>query len=322
MLLLNEVANRKNLFDIQDGIGTKRSKQRILFAILCLQAAFEQVYNEISKEIGDNLEMLFCLARVEEYAQEDVFDDEESRTSKYEEFKTKMNDPGGTQIEKLLNFIRVFYKSIQIDEDKTQLSPEEWMVFKQMFSLSVITSVSTGGIKIDSEFDFRENGTKLAKDIRLRAKNQHQIQKKHWLYFQYSPVYGKKGSAMRIDLDFKHKDPKFSLEFLFEEGHAEAYLCGIKKAAKIWCPLINKNCNDFFPKREIHEADKKFLVLWEDKWENGITIQNQYEQFREKVFNTVDNLIPKFFKEEKKSEDLGGKLVTGDDSENDSVNKT
>ena len=129
-ILLNTVASKKGMFNEADDIKSK-DKQRILFASLCLQMAFQEIYefmiknkNELDADFFDGIK-----------------DFEKLKTdSAFEEIRKNIHIKEDLYYEKIADFMDIFYKIIQLDDDLENLSDEELGNLKNILSFSAITA--------------------------------------------------------------------------------------------------------------------------------------------------------------------------------------
>lgn len=131
-ILLNTVASKKGMFNEADDIKAK-DKQRILFASLCLQMAFQEIYefmiknkNELDADFFDGIK-----------------DFEKLKTdSAFEEIRKNIPIKEDLYYDKIADFMGLFYKILQLDDDLESLSDEELGNLKNILSFSAITSTS------------------------------------------------------------------------------------------------------------------------------------------------------------------------------------
>jgi hypothetical protein len=137
-ILLNMVATRKGTFDEADGVK-KQDKQRVLFATLCLQMAYEKLY-EFMIINKDELNADFFESMRELDANETNQLVEEFKGVLIAEKVLKANDDNKSYYGKLSTFMEVFYNSLQLDDDLDDLSEEELANLKNILSFSAITA--------------------------------------------------------------------------------------------------------------------------------------------------------------------------------------
>lgn len=107
--------------------------QRLLFAIICAQLSYENLYNYIVLNKGDisNGEFLQKLKNQKSYI------DENNGTSLYKELGIKDDD----ELRRICYFMEIFYKAIDHNEDG-DLSEEETEKFIKLLNLSSIISTN------------------------------------------------------------------------------------------------------------------------------------------------------------------------------------
>ncbi len=130
-ILLNTVAGKKGMFnEADDGVKAK-DKQRILFAALCLQMAFEELYEFMIKN-RDDLDADFF---------DGIKDLEKLKTdSAFEEIRKNIPVKEDLYYSKIAEFMEIFFSSLQLDDDKDNLSDEELDNLKNILSFSAITA--------------------------------------------------------------------------------------------------------------------------------------------------------------------------------------
>jgi hypothetical protein len=133
-LLLTNVAARRGL--ITDRDLQKKDKQRLLFAILCLQMSFTEVYGYLLKH-WDEIDSVFLanLANEETYTEE-IF---------------TINHPKREEIiKKCSEFMDYFLDACDMDASE-EISETEIDTLKQILSSSTITSTMTSTIEVRDE---------------------------------------------------------------------------------------------------------------------------------------------------------------------------
>lgn len=194
MLLLNEVASKRELFISQDG-ANKRAMQRILFGILCMQTAYEDIYAYLAgRDFKNRFEdLLIVLELHDEFT---AFSDEEGKDNKevFDQEAIRLrtllgDDEQGTKKAIFTEFMDAFNKAIQLD-DSSDTSEEEWVTLRKMFSLSEITSLEREEI--------RSNATDISrKELESSCKNILKLIRKQYItamrYKRGSDWYGLRG---------------------------------------------------------------------------------------------------------------------------------
>lgn len=140
-ILLNTVASKKGMFNEADGIKAK-DKQRILFASLCLQMAFQEIY-EFTIKNKNELDTNFF---------DGIKDLEKLKTdSAFEEIRKNIPIKEDLYYDKIAGFMGLFYKILQLDDDLESLSDEELANLKNILSFSAITAPSPPDIQLGSK---------------------------------------------------------------------------------------------------------------------------------------------------------------------------
>jgi len=129
-ILLNTVASKKGMFNEADGVKAK-DKQRILFAALCLQMAFEEVYEFMIKNKDDlNADFFNGIKDLEKLKTDSAF----------EEIRKNIPVKEDLYYDKIADFMELFYNCLQLDEDLESLSDEELDNLINVLSFSAITA--------------------------------------------------------------------------------------------------------------------------------------------------------------------------------------
>ena len=129
-ILLNTVASKKGMYNDGDGVKEK-DKQLILFSALCLQMAFQEIYEIMIKKIYE----------LDDGFLEGIKDFEKLKTDiTFEEIRTAIPVKEDLYYRKINEFMELFYNCLQLDDDKLNLSDHEIDNLKNILSFSSITS--------------------------------------------------------------------------------------------------------------------------------------------------------------------------------------
>ena len=129
-ILLNTVAGKKGMFNEADGIKAK-DKQRILFAALCLQMAFEEIYEFMIKNKNDlNADFFDGIKDLEKFKTDSAF----------EEIRKNIPVKEDLYYSKIAEFMEIFFCCFQLDDDLESLTAEELNNLKNILFFSAITS--------------------------------------------------------------------------------------------------------------------------------------------------------------------------------------
>ncbi len=130
-ILLNKVMEKKGIY--LDNKTTKEQKQKVAFAVLCMQMVFNEVYKYIFKNLNDIDENFFKNMEDINFLLND---------DKMKQILAQSDDMNYELFCKdLKNFMFYFIDALQLDDDR-RLSKEELDHFKAIVSLSTITSTS------------------------------------------------------------------------------------------------------------------------------------------------------------------------------------
>ena len=145
--LLNMVARSKNILG-SDAVATAQEKQRILFAILCLQTAYEPVYRYMLKNRSKINQEFF-----------DLFIDMDTlkESPYFSEIKRELGveDDEDEKLLRFVEFINNFYEAIQLASDTSEnadenLTDKELENLMRFLSFSSITTNNNQGINASS----------------------------------------------------------------------------------------------------------------------------------------------------------------------------
>jgi hypothetical protein len=139
--------------DIQS-VNHKQNKQ-ILFGILCMQFAYESLYNYIIANISDINEKIF----------KDIMNP--ASTEMESELKQLLNIRDDKQLTRIRRFCEVFVDTLQLDDDNSSLSKDELDNFRNVLTFSTVTSVGTERVESAAE----------NRDRSLRRRNRNIIKK-------------------------------------------------------------------------------------------------------------------------------------------------
>ena len=172
--LLKMVAATKKILDA-DSVATAYEKQRILFAILCLQTAYESMYRFMLKHKSKIDQEFF-----------DTFSDLETlkESSYYEEIRKELNvqENDDDKVIRFIEFLNTFYEAVQLDSDISEdsdenLSDKELENLMRFLSFSSITTSNTQGIDASSgTFQFKSIAAPFMNEV-LVPKLEEELEK-------------------------------------------------------------------------------------------------------------------------------------------------
>jgi hypothetical protein len=151
--LFNAYLLLKNIYGVDtelDEVG-----QRLLFAILCAQLSFENLYNYIVLHKGDisNGEFLPSLKEQKSYL------DGKNGSSIYKELGIKNDD----ELRRICNFMEIFYKAIDHNDDNDLSEEETEKLIKLLNLSSIITTNDLSENKDEKSWIVRRSNRRLVK---------------------------------------------------------------------------------------------------------------------------------------------------------------
>lgn len=136
----------------------KKTRERILFATICLQMRYERFYQYLASSKRIDPELFQMLTDPERAV---------------DEIKTMIGEESGEAVKNmdkearhLFEFMRYFIESLQIDDDMN-LSEEEMVNLSQILKCSLVTSVSdqTEDSNTDKEYEWRYANKECAREV-------------------------------------------------------------------------------------------------------------------------------------------------------------
>lgn len=291
-LLLNIVAAKKNLFDNKDNI-TENHKKRVLFAVLCLQMAFEPVYEYLLKHLDDAVEEL------ENLKEEENFFDEK----KFYEIKEKLNFAPNEKlssretvtINKISNFMNTFFDALQIDDNKNELSKEELENFISIIKLSSITSTyqdSVNSFQNENVYIQRKHNKELVeslvkylnKEFKDKLKGLQPRGKKDFRFFQST---GTSNTYVRIDLALEIEENVFEIRFVFDN---DCYVI-IYYSDEPNLSWFKEKFGNIFPNIDTKESRRKNNSLERVPFLSNYTDEEKIEIYKDKVVSLSNKIL-------------------------------
>jgi len=233
--LLKMVASSKKILDA-DSVATAEEKQRILFAILCLQTAYEPMYRFMLKHKSKIDQSFF-----------DLFQDIETlkESEYYAEIKKELNiqDDEDDKLLRFIEFLNTFYEAIQLDSDESEdadenLSDKELENLMRFLSFSSITTSNTQGIDASSgTFQFKSIAQPFMQEILI-------------------PKYKELLETMQTELKIRSNNNSGEIYFTFKQGSMD-FDCVVWRDAKNITFVLNHNSGN---KKTVKHWAEKFMV--------------------------------------------------------------
>ena len=276
--LLNMVAASKNILGT-DSVATAQEKQRILFAILCLQTAYEPMYRFMLKHKSKlDMEFFDTFSELASLKESEYYDEVRK--------ELRLQEDDEEALVRFIDFLNTFYDAIQLKSDESEnadeeLSDKEIENLMRFLSFSSITTSNSSGIDATSGiFQFKS----LVKPF---FENQ--------LLPKYEPLMKAINSKLDIWSDNKSGSIYFkyslaALEFNFVVWRNSSqitvgldHLNGDKNTVKQW---FQTNMKDRFPLFEYNGKKKwGFLTLQRHKF-SDVEIQES-EEYRNDIYQNI-----------------------------------
>jgi hypothetical protein len=287
--LLKMVASSKNIL-VADSVATAEEKQRILFAILCLQTAYESMYRFMLKHKSQINQTFF-----------DLFQD--LATLKESEYYTEVKKELGIQDDeddkliRFIEFLNTFYEAIQLDSDDSEdadetLSDKELENLMRFLSFSSITTSNTQGIDASSgTFQFKSIALPFMNEILIPA---HKTQLKD---MQSEFKIHSNNNSGEISFRFRQGSMDFDCvvwrdakNITFALNHNN----GNKKTVKYWAETFIK---DIYPNM-IYNGRSKYGYLQFDSYKFSDKEMMQGEDAKMEIYKKIamqgfSQIIPK-----------------------------
>ncbi|MBF0405755.1 MAG: hypothetical protein HQM10_00255 [Candidatus Riflebacteria bacterium] len=144
--LLNTVAELKKInIDIEKNLVSKR--QKIIFGVLCLQLAYEPIYEFLIKE-----EENFSKDFFEQFTTEKLLNDDY-----FKNLRPLVKDNVESYFRSVSEFLGLFFEVIQLDKNSDELSIEEIENLRQILNFSSVTANSSDTISAKHASRIRSN---------------------------------------------------------------------------------------------------------------------------------------------------------------------
>jgi hypothetical protein len=277
MLLLNLVADKRKLFEDTDLVAEKAEKQRILFAILCLQTNYEPVYNYIIRNI-DVIDQSFF----------DNLQDETKRNDdkRFEDFRREID------LTKLSSFIKVLHETLQLksDTDRNNLSESEFNNLKKLINFSSITSketlVETATLDEDARYYNREIVKKISNEINNFYKKP---------LAQFDAEFAKyQGRGVSEACSFAWINNEYQLCFWIDKNIISIKLESSKQSARDDAiHFFDEKLDNDFPNRKYFPDDYHFAELLTLPMPEDFTWEQRGEYYKKMVFEYLDKILTK-----------------------------
>jgi len=168
--LLKMVAATKNILGA-DSVATAYEKQRILFAILCLQTAYESMYRFMLKhQLKIDQDFFDTFSELEKLKESYYYDEVKKELG--------IKDDEDDKVLRFIEFLNTFYEAIQLDSDDSEdsdenLSDKELENLMRFLSFSSITTSNAQGIQASTgTFQFKSIASPFMNEILIPKFNE------------------------------------------------------------------------------------------------------------------------------------------------------
>lgn len=291
LLLLNIVAEKRGVFTDDSGNTIKSEKQKIMFGTLCLQTAYDGVYNLFQKRINMINNDFFLKVRDEDTLKTD---------DTLADIREALNDKDGSVTRQFSEFMDVFFQSIQLksDTDKDNLSDIETKVLQGIMRFSSITSTESIVPTKEMDYDIRWANRELAKEL-LEIVNR-----------KYKEHLAKIGSKLKIyqgrgqtnvDLYFDVKLGSYNIQIGFwfvNEYDDEVVDCiaiftwaGVRSDIEYGIKWVNQYCKEKFPNMTIDPDDHEYAALYVKKYSPDTPFDVRKKDYEEMITSNIEFLL-------------------------------
>lgn len=297
LLLLHLVADQKDVLNGVKELGAKDNEiSKILFAILCMQNAYEPVYRYMTRasEISD---ALFEKLRDEsELAGSELFESMRNEFAK---------DKEGSFYKKLSRFMDTFYSAVQLDVDQqeessTKLSSVEVETLRNIMNFSAVVSTESAGDEIEESERWKNREMVKSLIAELDDEFGHLIDTvRDKLYGNGFMIYQARGGAQNISLYISgQKEPWWGIEFGFgPEDMWAGVKAGAMRSISELRKLLEEKVKPILPNAifDYWPDEKNFpLALRERVEHKGVSWDQRVSAFKDMVKEDLRLVLPVF----------------------------
>lgn len=297
--LLNIVARKKNMLD-GDAIATAEERQRLLFSVLCLQLAYEPVYQMLLKEEKQlSTEYFRGLADIENL---------QTNSAQFETVKKALAGRG--ELDEALNrftdFMRALTDSAQLASDQGEnadesLSAEEIDLLRGFLSLSALTNAA--GVSSPMNLGtFRHKAAMLEYlEKKLKPKYQSSLAKMDTTFkVEFAEHYGEIGFYFKLGVF------AFGLWTQWDDRNKRlaSYLWEVEGSEKSMVRHWFKSVGNVFPALHFeHLRNKQYGFIETVNFDSNRTpeveqrILNDYFSLLERTLDTTVPLLVKLYED-------------------------
>lgn len=291
LMLLNLVAEKKQLFADQSTEAKKGEKQRIMFGFLCLQMAYEPIYKYMQKNT-DKINQDFF----------ELFDDINSIKTNTD-LKDILKDlfrEDDSLLSRLSQFMGILYESIQLksDTDNKQLSEKEIETLKQILKFSSLTStdasITASRMNLEERYANRDMAKKLTEELNIKYKQYLKKLSNDEIFKIYQ---SRDSSDIAIYFWVTLPETRFTHEFWYTKDSifysSVAKNKQHKEAGKQWFEKLKEHHPDLFAETAFDLTKYYYATLWKIGFSSDSDRPSRVHQYKDEIRKTLDIIFPK-----------------------------
>lgn len=283
--LLNIVAGKQGKLNA-DAVADREERQRILFAVLCLQLAYDAPYGAILRtlpEMGrDFLDELCDKERI--YDCHTVIE------------ALRKSVPSGSEevehVSRFVGFMSALRDAVQLksDNDVAVVSDAEFDILRQFLELSSITSTATMGALALVSVPANKELFKRYFEDEVKSRYSGEVGAISGVF--RSEYYR---DASYFGIDYASGDIKFTLWFGWQSNRLTAYIGNSPDTStkNVIVDYFRKNISSLFPNMEVRNLKSNdYIILERYQFVEGDNESSAFERFKELVDSVLDKILP------------------------------
>ncbi len=281
MLLLNITAKNQNLLESVEKVE-KSERQKVIFAVLCMQSAYEDAYKFLAKQ------------KINETLLRNMADSDKLKSdASFEALRNVIKDE--KKLENLAEFMERFIDSLQTnDDDSDKLSNTELRNLEGILKFSSITSVNENrGSSIGSSSERKQNRDAMkvfANELNAIYKDKFKSTKNSFVEAKFLNTQANDAneSAAEVYLHLKTSG-SFKLFFSFDSLSYIIYEwdSNSKANSKAGLEFTNLNFKDF----EFNEIDEENGEMYSEDFNASMGFDEKLEKFKAKTRSVADRIF-------------------------------
>lgn len=279
MLLLNITAKNQNLLESVEKVE-KSERQKVIFAVLCMQSAHEEAYKFLVKQ------------KISETLLRNMADSGKLKSdASFENLRNAITDE--KKLENLAEFMERFIDSLQTnDDDSDKLSDTELRNLEGILKFSSITSVNENrGSATGSSDERKQNRDAMkafANELNGAYKDKFKTLKNSFVEPKFLTYQGRSDDSAAIYLRLSTSG-KFSIYFTFDKNFLliSEWDNASKSNSKAGIEFVNSNFKDF----EFNEIDEEDGEMYLEDFDPSMSFEQKLEKFKTKTKSVVARIF-------------------------------